>query len=35
MSFGRVMDTTRMRTELGFEPEWTTMEALRRCAAVV
>ena len=26
-SFGRVMDTTRMRTELGFEPKWTTLEA--------
>lgn len=27
MSYGRVMDTTRMRTELGFEPKWTTLEA--------
>jgi UDP-glucose 4-epimerase len=27
LSFGRVMDTTRMRTELGFEPKWTTLEA--------
>lgn len=27
MSYGRVMDTTRMRTELGYEPKWTTMEA--------
>lgn len=27
MSYGRVMDTTRMRTELGFDPKWTTMEA--------
>jgi UDP-glucose 4-epimerase len=27
MSFGRVMDTTRMRTELGYEPKWTTVEA--------
>jgi UDP-glucose 4-epimerase len=26
-SFGRVMDTTRMRSELGFEPQWTTLEA--------
>lgn len=26
-SFGRAMDTTRMRTELGFEPKWTTLEA--------
>jgi UDP-glucose 4-epimerase len=26
-SFGRVMDTTRMRTELGFSPKWTTQEA--------
>ena len=27
LSYGRVMDTTRMRTELGFEPKWTTREA--------
>lgn len=27
MTYGRVMDTTRMRTELGFEPKWTTLEA--------
>ena len=27
LSYGRVMDTTRMRTELGFGPKWTTMEA--------
>lgn len=27
MTFGRVMDTTRMRAELGFEPNWTTLEA--------
>lgn len=27
LSYGRVMDTTRMRTELGFAPKWTTMEA--------
>ena len=27
LSYGRVMDTTRMRTELGFEPRWTTAEA--------
>jgi UDP-glucose 4-epimerase len=26
-TFGRVMDTTRMRSELGFEPKWTTLEA--------
>jgi UDP-glucose 4-epimerase len=26
-SFGRAMDTTRMRSELGFEPKWTTLEA--------
>jgi UDP-glucose 4-epimerase len=25
--YGRVMDTTRMRAELGFEPKWTTLEA--------
>lgn len=27
MSYGRVMDTARMRTELGYEPKWTTVEA--------
>jgi UDP-glucose 4-epimerase len=27
MSYGRVMDTTRMRTDLGYQPKWTTMEA--------
>ena len=27
MSYGRVMDTTRMRTDLGYEPKWTTVEA--------
>lgn len=27
LRYGRVMDTTRMRTELGFEPKWTTIEA--------
>jgi len=27
LSYGRVMDTTRMRRELGFEPGWTTLEA--------
>ena len=27
LSYGRVMDTTRMRTELGCEPKWTTLEA--------
>jgi len=27
LSYGRVMDTTRMRTELGFQPKWTTLEA--------
>jgi UDP-glucose 4-epimerase len=27
MSYGRVMDTSRMRTELGYQPKWTTMEA--------
>lgn len=27
LSYGRVMDTTRMRVELGFEPKWTTVEA--------
>ena len=27
LSYGRVMDTTRMRAELGFSPKWTTLEA--------
>jgi UDP-glucose 4-epimerase len=27
LSYGRVMDTARMRTELGFNPKWTTLEA--------
>ncbi|CAJ1508859.1 SDR family oxidoreductase [[Mycobacterium] burgundiense] len=27
MTYGRVMDTTRMRSELGYEPKWTTLEA--------
>lgn len=27
LSYGRVMDITRMRTELGYEPKWTTAEA--------
>jgi len=27
LSYGRVMDTTRMRSELGYEPKWTTAEA--------
>jgi UDP-glucose 4-epimerase len=27
LSFGRVMDTTRMREELGYRPKWTTAEA--------
>jgi UDP-glucose 4-epimerase len=27
LSFGRVMDTTRMRTGLGYSPKWTTVEA--------
>ncbi len=27
LSYGRVMDTTRMRAELGFVPKWTTAEA--------
>jgi len=26
-SFGRVMDTTRMKTELGYSAKWTTAEA--------
>lgn len=27
MCYGRVMDTTRMRNELGYSPKWTTVEA--------
>lgn len=27
LSYGRVMDATRMRTELGYEPRWTTADA--------
>ncbi len=27
LSYGRVMDTTRMRSELGYQPKWTTAEA--------
>lgn len=27
MSYGRVMDTTRMATDLGYIPKWTTVEA--------
>ncbi|MCV7282895.1 SDR family oxidoreductase [Mycolicibacterium flavescens] len=27
MSYGRVMDTSRMRSELGYSPKWTTVEA--------
>ncbi|QLL08189.1 SDR family oxidoreductase [Mycobacterium vicinigordonae] len=27
LSYGRVMDTTRMRTELGYQPKWSTAEA--------
>jgi UDP-glucose 4-epimerase len=27
LSYGRVMDTTRMREELGYRPKWTTAEA--------
>jgi UDP-glucose 4-epimerase len=27
LSYGRVMDTTRMRTELEYHPKWTTAEA--------
>ncbi len=27
LSYGRVMDTTRMRNDLGYSPKWTTMEA--------
>ncbi|KUH97269.1 SDR family oxidoreductase [Mycobacterium sp. IS-3022] len=27
LSYGRVMDTSRMRNELGYNPKWTTVEA--------
>jgi len=27
LCYGRVMDTTRMRNELGYNPKWTTVEA--------
>ncbi|SEH49492.1 UDP-glucose 4-epimerase [Mycolicibacterium rutilum] len=27
MSYGRVMDTARMRNDLGYSPKWTTVEA--------
>ncbi|HUH71661.1 MAG TPA: SDR family oxidoreductase [Mycobacterium sp.] len=27
LSYGRVMDITRMRSELGYQPKWTTAEA--------
>ena len=27
LSYGRVMDTTRMRSELGYTTKWTTAEA--------
>jgi len=27
LSYGRVMDTTRMRRELDYQPKWTTAEA--------
>ena len=28
LTYGRVLDTTRMRTELGFEPKYTTTETV-------
>ena len=27
LNFGRVVDTTRLRTQFGFTPRWTTMQA--------
>ena len=27
LSYGRVMDTTRMQNDLGYSPKWTTAEA--------
>jgi UDP-glucose 4-epimerase len=33
MAFGRVLDTSRMRDVLGFEPSFTTMEAFRSFVA--
>ena len=32
LRFGRGVDTTRMRSELGFRPEHSTLEALERAA---
>jgi UDP-glucose 4-epimerase len=34
LRFGRGVDTTRMRTELGFRPEHSTLEALARAAGI-
>jgi UDP-glucose 4-epimerase len=28
LNFGRVLDTTRLRTKFGFVPRWTTAQAL-------
>ena len=27
LNFGRVVDTTRLRTQFGFTPRWTTVQA--------
>jgi UDP-glucose 4-epimerase len=27
LSYGRVMDNSRMRVDLGYSPKWTTLEA--------
>ena len=35
LTYGRGVDTTRMRTELGFEPEYTTAEAFGEFASTL
>ncbi len=33
LRFGRVVDTTRLRTEFGYHPRWTTAEAFDACVS--
>jgi UDP-glucose 4-epimerase len=33
LRFGRVVDTTRLRTEFGYHPRWTTVEAAQACVS--
>ena len=35
LRYGRTVDTTRMRDELGFQPARTTLAALERAAGIV